>query len=270
MSPPTSYLLDTKYVSAYLPAADVSIRSEDPYTTIPRTRADRPFFVDLKVDGILAGDGVPEASKAVKLLRHVQSYKVAGVGQDLDHRQATLLNQAMLTQNGPQTLTYALSSVTSADRAKIRGEEHFHVFSLADGSTPESQVSSRYVQIWPVADGAISGIKPNEKLRAKMPDLTLALNDLYPDSKTYAQVYEGTARLGMTGKLIRGATVVINDSIPNSRVLSLKDYDSVFDKDGLWTIELLTETPFGIDRLAFVTFTIDRAIELHATFTTIE
>ncbi len=269
-SPPTSYLLDTKYVSAYLPAAEVAIRSEDPYTTIPRTRADRPFFVDLKVDGILSGDGVPEASKAVKLLRHVQSYGVAGVGQNLDRSQATLLNQAMLTQNGTQTLTYALTSVTGADRAKIRGEERFSVYSLADGSTPESQVSSRYVQIWPVADGAISGIKPNEKIRAKMPDLTLALNDLYPDSKTYAQVYEGAARLGVTGKMVPGATVIINDSIPNSRVLSLRDYDSVFDKEGLWTLELLTETPFGIDRLAHVTFTIDRTLKIHATFTTIE
>ncbi|MEM7014978.1 MAG: hypothetical protein AAF585_26255, partial [Verrucomicrobiota bacterium] len=39
-SPLTSYLLDTKYVGAYVPIAQVEIISEDPYELVPRTRAD--------------------------------------------------------------------------------------------------------------------------------------------------------------------------------------------------------------------------------------
>jgi hypothetical protein len=35
-------------------------------------------------------------------------------------------------------------------------------------------------------------------------------------------------------------------------------------------MELLTVTPFGIDRLAYVSFEIDRAINLNGAFTTIE
>ena len=43
-APLTSYLLDSKFVGSYIPTATLTIGSEDPYTTIPRTRADRPFW----------------------------------------------------------------------------------------------------------------------------------------------------------------------------------------------------------------------------------
>src|SRR5687768_2890225 len=39
-SPYTEYLLDSKTVGSYFPAATVEIFTEDPYTVIPRTRAD--------------------------------------------------------------------------------------------------------------------------------------------------------------------------------------------------------------------------------------
>ncbi len=269
-SPLTSYLLDTRYVSAYLPAADVAIRSEDPYSVIPRTRADRPFYVDLTVSGMLSGITDPDASKSAKLLRHVQSYGVGGNGQNIDRTQATLFSQASLTQNGTQTLTYTLTSVPGTDRSKVRGEERFSVFSLADGLAPESQIASKFIQIWPVADGAISGLVQNQVLRTSVPDLTLAVNDLYPASKTYALVYRGGPSLGVTGTIVPGSALVLNETIPQSRVLSLKGYDAVFDGDGLWTMELLTATPFGIDRLAYVTFTIKRTININSMVSTME
>jgi hypothetical protein len=182
-SPLTNYLLDTRFVSAYAPTAEVVIRSEDPYQVIPRTRADRPFFVDVSVYGLLPGAADPEPSKAVKLLRHVQSYGDGGTGEGLERSQATLLNQAMVTSNGKQTLSYTLTSVPSADLTKVCGEERFSVYSLKDGDSPESQLASRYVQIWPVADGSIAGLTANERVRFKVPQLTVTLNDLYPESR---------------------------------------------------------------------------------------
>jgi hypothetical protein len=269
-SPLTNYLLDTRFVSAYAPSAEVVFRSEDPYSVIPRTRADRPFSVDITVNGLLSGAGDPAASKSVKLLRHVQSYGTAGTGENLDRTQATLFSQASITSNGKQTLSYTLTSVPSTNLAKARGEERFSVFSLADGSSPEAQIASRYIQIWPVADGTISGIAPNQKIRIKAPQLTLTLNDLYPSSRTYAQVYRGSQKLGTEGTVISGSSLVLNGSVPESRTLILDRYDSVFDGDGVWTLELLTTTPFGTDRLAYVTFEIDRTISLNGTFTTME
>lgn len=269
-SPLTNYLLSSVYVGTYIPVANVVVRSEDPYTVIPRTRADRPFYVDITVSGLLNGETDPEPSKSVKLLRHVQSYGAGGNGIGLDRTQATLLSQAYISTNGSQTLTYALTSVPGADRSKLRGEERFSVFSLEDYQAPESQISSQFIQIWPVADATISGIAQNQMIRGATPQVTLTLNDLYPDSTTYAQVYKGNPVLGTTGTVVPGSALVVNESVPVNRTLVVNNLDLIFNTDGRWTMEVLTRTPFGLERLTYVTFEIDRTIEMNGTFTTIE
>ena len=266
----TEHFLDTSYVGTYVPVASVVIRSEDNTSAIRRTRADRPFFVDVTVEGLLSGDTDPVPSKSVKFLRHVQDYGPGGTGIGIDRTQAILMTQSSITTNGDQTLTFAVTSIPGADRSKVRGEERFSMFSLEDYQAPESQLASQYIQIWPVADGTISGITSNQLIRFSLPQLTLSLNDLYPHSTTYAQVYKGSPQLGKTGAIVPGSALVISDAIPQSRVLSLSNYDSVFDTDGIWTMELVTQTPFGIDRLAYVTFNLDRTIEMNGSFTTIE
>jgi hypothetical protein len=103
-----------------------------------------------------------------------------------------------------------------------------------------------------------------------LPQVTLTTNDLYPSSTTYAQVYKGEARLGVAGIIIPGSAVSIKDSVPQDKVLVFDDYDEVFDEDGRWTMELLTVTPFGTDRLDYVTFDLDRTMKVNGTFVTIE
>ena len=268
-TPLTSYLLDTKYVGSYVPIATVAIRSEDPYTQIPRTRADRPFHVDITVTGLLSGASDPEASKRVELLRHTQSYGT-GDGTAVNRTQATLLSQSFLTTNGPRTLTYALSSIPGANRAKIRGEERFSVFSVADYQAPASQLASMFVQVWPVADGSISGIASGQTIRFSAPTLTLAINDIYPDSQVYAQVYAGAQVLGTTGTILPGSALIIRETIPQNRLLTVSNWDHTMSGDGTWTVELLTSTPFGVDRLAWVSYIVDRTITVNGTVTTIE
>ncbi len=267
---PTSYLLDSNYVGTYIPLVTVAVRSEDNTSAIPRTRADRPFYVDLTVTGLRSGASDPEPSKSVKFLRHVQSYGVGGTGVGIDRTQATLLSQSSVTTNGTQNLSFLINSVPGADRSKVRGEERFSVFSLEDYQAPESQLASQFIQIWPVADGGITGIAANQLIRYSLPQLTMTLNDLYPYSTTYAQVYKGNAQLGVTGTVVPGSALVINDSVPASRVLVVNKYDSVFDADGRWTMELVTKTPFGIDRLAYVSFDLDRTMKVNGSVTTIE
>lgn len=269
-SPLTSYLLDTKYVGSYVPMAEVVIRTEDPYTQIPRTRADRPFYVDVTVRGLLGGANDPAASKSVKLLRHVQSYG-GGDGTAVNRSQATLLSQSSVNENGTITLTYSVSSIPGGDRTKLRGEERFSVFTLADYQAPESQLASMFVQVWPVASGTISGIASGQTIKFSAPSLTLAINDIYPDSQIYAHVYEGSRKDdGVLGAILPGSAVVIKDTVPQNRLLTVSDWDYLITKDGVWTMELLTSTPFGIDRLAYVTFNVDRTISVNASVTTIE
>jgi hypothetical protein len=264
------YLLETRYVGAYIPVAEVVVRSEDPYDVIPRTRADRPFYVDLLVNGLLSGLTDPEPSKKIKFLRHVQSYGIGGTGFNIDRTQAALLSQSYIEANGASTMTFAITAVPGGDRAKVRGEERFSAFSLEDYQAKESQLGSKFIQIWPVADGAISGISNNQFIRFKMPEITIALNDLYPDSHTYAQVYKGAPQLGRVGAIVPGSSLVIKDAVPQSRVLTLSQYDKVFGDDGQWTMELVTATPFGLDRLAYLTFSIDRTLQMNGTVTTVD
>ncbi|MEO8615928.1 MAG: hypothetical protein ABI600_12365 [Luteolibacter sp.] len=269
-SPLTNYLLDSAYVGAYVPLATVTVRSEDPYTTIPRTRCDRPFYVDYTVSGLLSGATDPDASKSVTLLRHVQSYGTNGTGIGIDRTQATLLSQATVNTNGAKTLSYTLTSVPNANRSKVRGEERFSLFSLADYQADASQLASKFIQIWPVADGSITGIANSQYIRYALPTVTLSINDIYPSATVYAQVYRGSAVLGTEGTVVPGSSLVINDTLPQSRVLTLNNYDSAFDSDGVWTMELLTTTPFGTDRLAFVTFNLTRTLKLNGTVVTME
>ena len=278
-TPLVSYLLSTAYVGSYVPVATVAIRSADPYAPIVRTRADQPFHVDVVISGMLTGATDPVASKSVKLLRHVQSYGVKGTGIGINRAQATLLSQAAITTNGNQTLSYTLTSVPGSDRSKVRGEERFSIYSLADTRTsptgesytvPETQIASQYIQIWPVADGSISGIVTNQVIRAATPPLTITLNDLYPSSTAYVQAYKGAPQLGTTGTVIPGSSLVTSDSLPQDRTLVLNDFDQVVNEDGRWTIEIVTETPFGIDRLAYVSFEVDRSMRVNGNFTTIE
>jgi hypothetical protein len=277
-SPPVSYLLNTAYVGTYVPMATVAIRSEDPYPTVRRTRADRPFYVDYTVSGLLTGATDPEASKSVNLIRHVQSYGVKGTGIDLDRTQATMLSQVNINTNGTATLSYALTSVPGADRSKVRGEERFSVYTYEDTRTsgaitytvPPTQVSSAFIQIWPVADASIAGITQGEVIRFRVPKITLTLNDLYPSSTTYAQVYRGAPALGTTGTVLPGSSLVIGDSLPQDRVLVVKDWESVLTESGEWTMEVITETPFGIDRLAYLSFTINRDLRMNGSVTTLK
>lgn len=270
--PVVVYLLDSKLVGTYVPVANVSILTEDPftYTGIPRTRADRPFTVNVEVNGLLNGATDPVSSKSVKLLRHVQSYGADGTDVGVDRTQATMLSQVSLVSNGSFRLNYTLSSLPGADRSKIRGEERFTVYSLEDYMAPESKLSSMFVQIWPVADGSITGFTPNQTIRFKVPQITFTLRDLYPDSRTYAQVYKGNPQLGTEGAVVPGSALIVYGAVPENRTLIVNDWDSAIDSDGRWTMELLTVTPFGIDRLTHVSFDVDRTLEVNGSFTTFE
>lgn len=267
-----SYLLDSTFVSTYSPGAEIVITTEDPFTLVPRTRADRPFTVDLKISGLLDGSATVDAAKSVKFLRHVQAYPTKGTGDTIDRTQASLLSQVSISTNGTQTLSFPITSIPGANRAKVRGEERFSVFALADGDIPESQIISRYVEVWPVADGSIQGITQGQKIGMQLPKLTLTLNDLYPESQTYAQIYPGAVGSASEGKFIQSSRVLWSSRAPLDAVREVegRDYGSFLEKDGKWTIEVVTVTPFGTERLASVTFEVDRTITVNGTVSTME
>lgn len=271
-TPLTNYLLSSVYVGTYIPRASVTVASADTTGVIPRTRANEPFTVTVTIEGLLSGATDPEPSKSVKFLRHVQSYGAGGDGINIDRTQATLLTQASINSNGTQTFTYTVTSVPGADRAKVRGEERFSIFSLEDYQAPESQIASQFIQVWPVTDGGIAGIAQGDLLKTTMPQLTLTHNDIYPGGTVYTQIYKGDPVLGTTGSVIEGSTWVNTKDVPENKTFVIlgEKWDSLVKTDGRYTIEMLCSTPFGIDRLAYVSFDVNRMIEVNGTFTTIE
>lgn len=279
--PLTAYLLDTRYVGTWVPQADVIIRTDDPtiYNGVPRTRADKGFVVDVIIEGLRTDlPEAPVASKSVKLLRHVQSYGAGGDGVGIDRTQASLISQVSLVNNAIHQLSYTGNLIPGTPRGKVRGEERFSVYSLEDYQSPSSQIASRYVQIWPMSDGDISGIASNQVIRFAAPTVSFAYNDLYPDSRTWAQVYKGEAREGVQGAVVPGSWQPVFQGTPFTTTLTSQNYDNLLTSDGRWTMELVTETPFGIERvrkpgsndIAFVTFTVDRTIEVNSSVTTAE
>lgn len=269
-SPLTSTLVDSTYVQSYIPISNVNIVSEDPYTVIPRTRADRPFTVNISVNGLSLDPTAPDAARSVKVLRHVQAYLGAENGATIDRSMATLHSQGSLNTNGSHTLSYSVNAIPGGDRTKVKGEERFSVYSLADYQAPESQLASQFIQIWPMASITLSGINSGHIVKGIAPEVTVALTDLYPSSYTYTQVYKGPAQLGTAGALVPGASVVVNSSVPQNNSLRLKNWDASIPTDGTWTLEVLTQTPFGVDRLAHVSFIVDRAIKVNGTVTSVD
>lgn len=270
-SPLAEYLLDHKLVSEYTPQGLVMILSEDPYQVIPRTRADRPFWVYVEVGGLLADvPEAPDAAKRVRLERYTQTYPDDGDMTGFDRSQAVLTASAFADKNGVYQFSYAMTSVPGSNLTQVAGEETFVVKSLADYQMPAAQLASKMIQIWPVATGEIVGLANGDKIEFSMPPFELHLTELYPDSRTYAQVYKGGPSLGVEGTVVPGSVVTLADSVPQDRVLQIRNWDKALKEDGVWTLELLHETPFGLERLDYVTFSIDRTMEVHGSVTTIE
>jgi hypothetical protein len=138
------------------------------------------------------------------------------------------------------------------------------IHALGDGTIPQARLASAHVQVWPVASGKIEGIAEGDRVRFHAPSLTVSLTDLYPRSNTWLQVYEGTPRLDTRGTRVPGSVLVLDQDRGDNRLLNVTNYDTVLPEDGTYTLELLTETPFGIDRLDHVTFVVDRKLEIRA------
>lgn len=260
----TDYLLDQKLVGAYLPVADVKITTLDPYPLAKRTRVDQPFTVEINVDGLLTGAGLPLAATKVMLEQHIQNYAAGQTSLDAAAVAANPpLATAYIAQNGKTSLKFPASSLEAADPTLARGEEHFIIHALSDGTITQTQIASAKVQVWPVASGEIIGIEPDKEYRSAMPVVQLKLTDLYPSSDTSFMLYEGTQINGVTGTLVKGFTWT--SSIPKSTTLESDELDALFTKDGTYTVALMSETVFGTELLCPpITFSVKRTLAVNA------
>lgn len=257
------YLLDQKLVGAYLPVADVKLSTIDPYSRVHRTRVDQPFTVEIEVSGLLTGLNFPMAASKVLLERHVGSYQTGKYTLDPAQVLAnTPLSSAYLSDNGKTVLRFEASALTAADPTKACGEEHFVVHALSDGSYTQTQIASKFVQVWPVASGSIKGIAQGDQLRFQMPQVELLLNDLYPRSDTYLLLFKGTQITGADGTVVMAFPM--DRETCESHVLRVTDLDSKISSDGTYSLALVSETVYGRELLSSVTFSVNRTLHVNA------
>jgi hypothetical protein len=253
------FLADQKITASYLPSAEITVRTLDPEGRIPRTRVDQPFTVEIQAAGLLTGPGMPVSASSVLLERHLANYLPDDDCLDpAAVRSGTPSASGLIRANGITKLRFAASALRAADPTKACGEEHFVIHVPAADSLPHTQLAAAVVQVWPVASATISGISPGETLTGRLPELSLALHDLYPHSDTSLLLFEGTQINGAEGTPIM--SFPLNRKTCESHVIGVSDLDAKISANGTYTLALVSETVFGRELLCDpLTFQVERA-----------
>lgn len=281
------YHLDTKLIRAYTPTVAIAINSEDSYVRgdpassnfVRRTRADRPFGVNITVNGLVASSQ-SQAEREVYFTTHKRNYS-------LDTFSGTGLAQTLLSETNLGNGTVSTSvyhQLTASPLTAACGEQVYTFVRYAADGVPDTTIMQPKIEIWPVATASIQNVSASQVFTDRIPALLLQLNYLYPDSRTFAQVYPGPAVLGTDGTLIKGTErkygayynptqAEATTNVPQNQEITIDDLSNYAATDGVYTLEVITETPFfgrAPERLLAVTFEVDRVISSRGQLSTAE
>lgn len=267
-------LLAEKTVGTYMPEAVIALTSEDPHYP-PRVRADRPYQAAFRIGKLAPPDQQLPAS-APRVVSLEQSYKLyhptlflpAGNGAG-EGRYSTGLE---LSLNGTFGLSPVYQQLPGNLATQSTGEETFSAYVKTGTNGERARVGSATIQVWPVARAEIRNIPASARYQDVPSNIQLSLVNLYPDSVTYARIYSGPQRLGAEASIIASTVLSYDTYSPQTAVVPVNGLDPFLEADGLYTIEVVTVTPFNNrqpERLAWTSFTIDRTIEVNASVTTI-
>jgi hypothetical protein len=259
------YLLDEQFVTAYTPNAKIEFLSLDPYGPVRRTRVDQPFQVRIEVNGLLLPSDLlyilaPDAAKWVDYT-HVGFNYPAGAHSlaEIANPVGELIEEGYMEENADTTVTFGVTNLTGTDITQVEGEEVFTISAKADFGVSATILDSKRIQIWPVARATLTGLDATAYYE-EVPPITMDLVDLYPASTTYVRTWPNADPSDV--KTVSASYVIIEDSIPQDRRMVLNDLSQYFTQEGYYTIEVLHETPFGIDILYSGSLRMDRTIEV--------
>lgn len=263
--------LDEDTVGTFVPQTTARILSEDPHH-VPRTRADRPYGVSVSIRGL--GDSPGQGnSNVVHVVRSYalydsETYQPNGKRGEFNKKFIFSENGDYSDHNIVQLLPEPKDSPT-----KACGEETFTAYLPGTGNSVGSELSKATIQIWPVADCEIQNIEQGKVYRGIPANAVVVLRDLYPKSETKIQVYPGAAAPGTAGTVLPKSAVTYDTYLPQNAKLVLSDLDESIGKDGLYTLEVLTKTPFlegAPEIIGSVSFYIKRSISVRGMMSTME
>ncbi|HSI65232.1 MAG TPA: hypothetical protein VLE43_19050 [Candidatus Saccharimonadia bacterium] len=282
------YLLDTKLIRAYSPASAFAINTEDSYIRgdvasgryVRRTRADRPFSMTIQVSGLVPGSA-NQAENAVYFSTSGINYNpttYSGLEED-----EYVIQEGNVT-NGTINLGPLYHELTGTSASKACGEMKYTMVRYAADGVPDTIIAQPKIEVWPVATATVENISANQVFIDRIPLVVFNYKDLYPDSRTYVQIYKGPAVLGTVGTIVetteRKMGAYYNPTggtepatVPQTLSVGVEGLSNYTPKDGIYTVEIITETPFfgrATERLAVVTFEVDRVISSRGKLSTAE
>ena len=68
--------------------------------------------------------------------------------------------------------------------------------------------------------------------------------------------------MGVSGTVIPPSVITINDVTPQDRTFILRNWFEYVNEESEWTLEVLHTTPFGTERLAYVSFYVNMTISM--------
>lgn len=282
------YLLDTKLIRAYTPTASFEIISEDSYVRgdptsgnyVRRTRADRPYRLKMKTSGLVYGSSNPAENSVYFSFqgRNYDPQSYSGLGKDL-----YMLHEGNLG-NVNLTLYPLYHELNSTKRSTGCGEQVFTFVRYAADGVPDTVLAQPKLQVWPVPSVTIENLTAGQVYIDKLPAVIFNYQDLYPDSRTYAQIYSGTAVLGKQGTVVGGTerrigkyynpdTTLEAADVPQTLSITVNALSNYTATDGIYTVEVLTQSPFfnrAPERLKVITFEVDRIISSRGKLSTAE
>ena len=274
--------LDEKTVGTFIPSVSIQFESEDDFSP-PRTRADRPYGLTVRIAGLSSDPEAPAYAKSVEASRSYKIYDPATWAEYTGGNHSGEYSEDYdFNSNGTFTDEAISQRLPSDSPTTVAGEETFTVRLDPDALAENSELANATIQIWPVASAGIAGLEEGETYQNVPLSSTLVLERMYPDSVTYAQVYPGPRNFGTVGTVIEASIrsygvdpsgVDTPTLVPQRAIIPLADMDisKALTGDGTYTMEILTVTPFNNrepELLADVTFDVDRTLSVRAQLTT--
>ncbi len=272
-------LLATTEVGTYSPNVDVVITSSDPFAGFHRTRVDQPFSVSFDVSNLLPdGQDIPAASQMVLVEHHADLYPLDSFdGGTVES--TNLVRSFIIEQNGLTSYNFPVTNITAPDLARRAGRERLVVYALADGATPQREIASNQITIYPVAEGDLIGLDTTREYKL-IPNFSARVWRAYPASSTWLEIYDGEFGAGTRGtKLPSTLETAGHVAPPAFSTIEVGDLPLEFQPttSGRKTIVLRSSSPFpgesieeGGRVLAHQTISIGNIITVNAMFSTIE
>lgn len=142
-------------------------------------------------------DDAPLAARQVLLDHNVSKYEGGYEPENLGAEQD--FAQRMIYENGSSEIVFETGNIPGTDPYHDAGVEAFRLYALPDGEVAQTEIAVAKVQVWPMAEGQIVGLDAETDYDT-IPEVRIPLNNLYPKSETWAQIYPGTPSLGTEGK----------------------------------------------------------------------